>query len=70
MKKEEIVIEIAPGGDRVEIEVSGSSGRRCLDLTRPLEEALGPLSSRRMKQEAFAHKAGLRRRVRIETRQE
>ena len=64
--KEEIVIEIGGGdGSGVEIQVKGASGRRCLDLTRPLEEALGPVDSRRMKSEGFVHKAGLRSRVTV-----
>jgi hypothetical protein len=61
--KEEIIIEIGRDGSSVEIQVKGASGRRCLDLTRPLEEALGPVTSRQMKSEGFVQKAGLRNRL-------
>jgi len=40
MEIEEVRVTIGPDG-RVTVEVSGVKGKRCLEITRPLEEALG-----------------------------
>ncbi len=53
MKLEEIDVTIDSDG-RVHIEVHGAKGNECLDLTRPLEEALGgQVEERRMTPEAY-----------------
>ncbi len=53
MKLEEIDVTIDSDG-RVHIEVRGARGSECLDLTRPLEEALGgQVEERRMTPEAY-----------------
>jgi len=63
--KEEIVVELDRTGRTVGIEVKGGSGRRCLDLTRFLEEGLGPVVSRRMKTDRFVNKQVLGSRVTV-----
>ncbi len=40
MVKQELEITITPQGD-VRIEVIGVKGKSCVDLTKPLEDALG-----------------------------
>lgn len=44
-RKVEIEITIGADGE-VSLEVEGVKGRRCLDLARPFEEALGEVSER------------------------
>jgi hypothetical protein len=40
MKSEEIEITVGPDGT-VDLQVKGVKGKRCLDLTKDLEDALG-----------------------------
>ncbi len=63
--KEEIVIELDMMGRTVEIDVKGGSGRECLDLTRFLEESLGPVTSRHMKRKGFVNRSVLKDRVTV-----
>ena len=46
MPAEEIEVKIRPDG-RVEILVKGATGKRCVDLTQPLESALGGVVAER-----------------------
>jgi hypothetical protein len=66
--KEELVVEVDDTGKSVGIEVKGGSGRRCMELTRFLEEALGPVACRKMKSEGVVHRAGIRNRVVLKRR--
>jgi hypothetical protein len=51
-KKQELDIKISADG-RVTINVSGSKGRACLELTRDLEESLGIVVDREKKSSFF-----------------
>ncbi|QDR83224.1 DUF2997 domain-containing protein [Sporomusa termitida] len=52
MEKEELEITIAADG-KVNIKVAGAKGGKCLDITRPLEEALGEVKVREMTPEYY-----------------
>ena len=51
--KPEIVVEIDESGEKVSIEVKGEQGRKCVEATQFLEEALGTLQARTFKTEYF-----------------
>ncbi len=54
MRLEEVEVIIHPDG-RVEIQVFGAEGAKCLDITRELEAALGnTIESRTMTADAMA----------------
>ena len=55
--KQEIIIEIDKGGDRVVVETVGESGRQCMETTQFLEETLGEIVTRRLKSEYFTERA-------------
>ena len=61
--KEEIVVELDRDGSAVRIDVKAGSGGRCVALTRFLEEALGPVTSRRMKADRYLNRNVLENRV-------
>lgn len=45
-----IEIEVVIGADgTVSLDVGGAEGKRCLDLTKPFEDALGVVSKRDLK---------------------
>ena len=46
MPAEEVEVKVRPDG-RVEIFVKGAKGKRCVDLTHPLESALGGVVAER-----------------------
>lgn len=50
MAKAEIIIDIAPDGGTT-VEVNGVKGKKCLDLTREFEQALGTVTKRVEKKE-------------------
>jgi hypothetical protein len=50
--KVEIEIEITTTGE-VHMEVKGVKGKGCLDLTKPLEAALGKVEARKLKSEYY-----------------
>ena len=52
MAKQELEIVISPTGD-VQINVQGAKGQPCLELTKPLEEALGDVVQRTLKPEYY-----------------
>lgn len=52
MEKEELEITIGADG-KVNIKVAGAKGGKCLDITRPLEEALGEVKVREMTPEYY-----------------
>ncbi len=52
MKEERIIIEIDEEGNPT-IDVNGVKGKKCLELTKQLEEALGTVSKRTEKKEMF-----------------
>lgn len=56
MDKEELEITIAPDGS-VSIKVAGAKGGKCLDITRPIEEALGDVKVRDMTPEYYEQPA-------------
>lgn len=53
MPKEEIVLEIAPDGS-MRLSVSGACGPQCQDLTRPIEQALGVVTSSNLTEDFYA----------------
>jgi hypothetical protein len=69
MELQEIEVFIDEKGE-VQIEVRGVKGKRCLDLTEDLEEALGgEVAAREMKPEAYeTAEEGVRREVEEEQR--
>ncbi|MGL5512527.1 MAG: DUF2997 domain-containing protein [Sporomusa sp.] len=56
MEKEELEITIQPDG-QVSIKVAGAKGGKCLDMTKPLEEALGQVKVREMTPEYYQQPA-------------
>ncbi len=52
MEKEELEITIAADG-KVNIKVAGAKGGKCLDITKPIEEALGEVKVREMSPEYY-----------------
>jgi hypothetical protein len=69
MELQEIEVFIDEKGE-VQIEVRGVKGKKCLDLTEDLEEALGgEVAARELKPEAYeTAKEGVRREVEEEQR--
>ena len=63
--KEELIIDIDEDGRTIEMEVKGQQGRRCLELTQFLEQALGDIVVRRLKSEYFVKRARTRLRQRL-----
>lgn len=53
MAKEEIVLEIAPDGTMI-LSVNGSCGPACQDLTKPIEAALGVVTSSNLTDEYYS----------------
>lgn len=58
MKEEQILITIEDGN--VTVEVKGVAGKKCVALTKELEEALGTVSERTFKREYYSPKARTR----------
>lgn len=56
MDKEELEITIDAHG-QVSIKVAGAKGGKCLDITRPIEEALGEVKVREMTPEYYQQPA-------------
>ena len=52
--EEKIIITFLKGGRGVKIEVEGVQGPRCLELTKPLEDAFGGNVERETKAEFYA----------------
>ncbi|WP_371376162.1 DUF2997 domain-containing protein [Sporomusa aerivorans] len=52
MDKEELEITIDAKG-QVSIKVAGAKGGKCLDITKPIEEALGEVKVREMMPEYY-----------------
>ncbi|MDF2568818.1 MAG: hypothetical protein K0R55_422 [Sporomusa sp.] len=52
MDKEELEITIDANGN-VSIKVAGAKGGKCLDITKPIEEALGEVKVRDMTPEYY-----------------
>lgn len=52
MAKQELEIVISPAGD-VRITVNGMKGKKCVDLTQSLEEAIGHVVERTLKPEYY-----------------
>lgn len=52
MEKEELEITIDANGN-VSIKVAGAKGGKCLDITKPIEEALGEVKLREMTPEYY-----------------
>lgn len=52
MDKEELEITIDANG-KVNIKVAGAKGGKCLDITKPIEEALGEVKVREMTPEYY-----------------
>ena len=52
MDKEELEITIDAKG-QVSIKVAGAKGGKCLDITKPIEEALGEVKVREMTPEYY-----------------
>lgn len=58
MDKEELEITIDASG-QVSIRVAGAKGGKCLDITKPIEEALGEVKVREMSPEYYEQPAGI-----------
>jgi hypothetical protein len=56
MDKEELEIIIDANG-QVSIKVAGAKGGKCLDITKPIEEALGDVKVREMTPEYYEQPA-------------
>lgn len=56
MDKEELEITIDASG-QVSIKVAGAKGGKCLDITKPIEEALGQVKVRQMSAEYYEQPA-------------
>ncbi|MBP2634843.1 MAG: hypothetical protein H6Q72_750 [Firmicutes bacterium] len=56
MEKEELEITIDATG-QVSIKVAGAKGGKCLDITKPIEEALGQVKVREMSPEFYEQPA-------------
>ena len=56
MEKEELEITIDAHG-QVNIKVVGAKGGKCLDITKPIEEALGQVKVREMSPEFYEQPA-------------
>lgn len=56
MDKEELEITIDASGN-VSIKVAGAKGGKCLDITKPIEEALGEVKVRDMSPEYYEQPA-------------
>jgi hypothetical protein len=56
MDKEELEITIDAHG-QVSIKVAGAKGGKCLDITKPIEEALGQVKVREMSPEFYEQPA-------------
>lgn len=56
MDKEELEITIDADG-QVKIKVAGAKGGKCLDITKPIEEALGDVKVREMTPEYYEQPA-------------
>lgn len=56
MEKEELEITIDAQG-QVSIKVAGAKGGKCLDITKPIEEALGQVKVREMSPEFYEQPA-------------
>lgn len=56
MDKEELEITIDANG-QVSIKVAGAKGGKCLDITKPIEEALGEVKVREMSPEYYEQPA-------------
>lgn len=56
MDKEELEITIDASG-QVSIKVAGAKGGKCLDITKPIEEALGEVKLRQMSPEYYEQPA-------------
>lgn len=56
MDKEELEITIDRNG-QVSIKVAGAKGGKCLDITKPIEEALGEVKVREMSPEYYEQPA-------------
>jgi len=56
MDKEELEITIDANG-QVSIKVAGAKGGKCLDITKPIEEALGEVKVRQMSSEYYEQPA-------------
>jgi hypothetical protein len=52
MEKEELEITIDANG-KVNIKVAGAKGGKCLDITKPIEDALGEVKVREMNSEYY-----------------
>ena len=63
--KREIIVEIDKGGDSVVVETVGDPGRQCMQTTQFLEEALGEITTRRLKSEYFNEKARVKGTTRL-----
>lgn len=60
--KNELEIEISNDGE-VTIHVQGVKGKKCMDLTRELEESLGVVTAREMKSSFYEQEEAARTRV-------
>ena len=56
MEKEELEITIDAHG-KVNIKVAGAKGGKCLDITKPIEDALGEVKVREMNSEYYEQSA-------------
>ncbi|WP_425059581.1 hypothetical protein SCACP_01720 [Sporomusa carbonis] len=56
MDKQELEITIDTNG-KVSIKVAGAKGGQCLDITKPIEEALGEVKVREMTPEYYEQPA-------------
>ncbi|MCM0761383.1 MULTISPECIES: DUF2997 domain-containing protein [Sporomusa] len=56
MEKEELEITIDANG-KVNIKVAGAKGGKCLDITKPIEDALGEVKVREMNSEYYEQPA-------------
>ncbi|HWR44698.1 DUF2997 domain-containing protein [Sporomusa sp.] len=56
MDKEELEITIDADG-KVNIKVAGAKGGKCLDITKPIEDALGEVKVREMTPEYYQQPA-------------
>ena len=66
--KPEIVVEIDQKGESVRLEVKGESGRRCLETTTSLVEALGEVVNRTYKADYYVQRARGKNRSKTDVR--